>query len=145
MVNLTRGLSRKCLVCRGCSIVLARRTVRFNLGWDASYLFLAVWMRESVKTESVFHLSNHEEFCTTGYVVCDSFSGFFFVGGKRGGWACGRGKKQGKCSNVLRDLPFIDSIFWAFKVYRKVSETAKMWISTHIYNFSHHSSAWEMS
>lgn len=41
-------------------------------------------MRESVKTESVFHLSNHEEFCTTGYVVRDSFSGFFLWEGKEG-------------------------------------------------------------
>lgn len=42
-------------------------------------------MRESVKTESVFHLSNHEEFCTTGYVVCViRFQAFFLWEGKEG-------------------------------------------------------------
>lgn len=57
-------------------------------------------------------------------VIC--FQAFFLWEGKEGDEDVGGKEKQGKCSKVLRDLPFIDSIFWAFKVYRKVSETAKM-------------------
>lgn len=63
-----------------------------------------------------------------------------------GGWI--EDVKKGKYSKVMRDLPFIDSIFWAFKVFRKgwsVKKLLKCEFQDVFTIFSHHSSAWEMS
>lgn len=87
VVDLTHGSSIRNVSSAVVVHVLSWRTIRFNLVWDRSHLFLAVWMGRVLNWIRFFHLSNHEKkICAAFTVFCCVWLVFrLFWGRERGG------------------------------------------------------------
>lgn len=77
---------------------------------------LAGFFSESSTPKLIFclhYFRNHKNFRTAVafFLLCVKYSGFFGGWVEKGASGCG---ERGICSQVVRDLPFIDSIFGGF-------------------------------